>query len=111
MKYHKIRGVALDVCTKEQKIAYNIAFRLHISSGDAYKKIAATYPRFVVSDAENQLLAHALHEWTRNGDPRLDVDAIFSALRAGLHEYLLHPFIAADYETVGNAFPALYLEN
>ena len=33
-KYHKIPNVALEVCTAEQKIAYNLAF----AYGDLYRK-------------------------------------------------------------------------
>ena len=31
MKYHKIRKIEKTVCAAEQMIAYNIAFRQHIS--------------------------------------------------------------------------------
>ena len=109
MKYHKIHGVALETCTKEQKIAYNIAFRLHISAGDKYHKAANTVPAFVLDRMKNELLRDGLRMWQIDGDPRLDVDAIFSALRAGLHDYLMRPFVASSYEQVGKAFPANYL--
>lgn len=109
MKYHKIRGVAMETCSAEQKAAYNLAFRLHISHGEKYKKIAASCPRFVLAEAEDQLLTDAVKQWKRDGDPRLDIDAVFSALRAGLHNYLLRPFIASDYEKIGKAFPAKYM--
>lgn len=31
VKYHKIRNVPLEVCSAEQKIAYNLAFNIHIN--------------------------------------------------------------------------------
>lgn len=109
MKYHKIRGVPMEVCTAEQKIAYNLAFRLHISHGDKYKFIAKNYSKIVLSNVENQLIDEAFRLWENDGTERYDIDAIFSALRAGLNDYLLHHFIAADYERIGKAFPAHYL--
>lgn len=38
LQYHKIRGVEKAICTAEQKIAYNIAWRIY---GDA--RIPNTY--------------------------------------------------------------------
>lgn len=75
MKYHKIPNVEKSVCTAEQMIAYNIAFRLHISYANQFEE-----------------------------------DAIFSALLAGLYNYLSNFHIFSSYEDIGRAFPAHYLK-
>lgn len=110
MKYHKIRGVEKAVCTAEQKIAYNIARRL-----DYYKR------EFDRANAENPGVARGgcvqlAHEGMRlyrmgyDYKPNAyDEDAIFSALNAGLYDYMVKPFIATGYDQIGKAFPALYL--
>ena len=99
MKYHKIKGVDKSICTAEQKIAYNLSF--------AYREyvIRAGY--------DVPTAAHKIVELYKNGyghkPGEYDIDAIFSALLAGLKNYCQHPFIATDFETIGKAFPALYL--
>ena len=40
MKYHKIRGVDKAICTAEQMIAYNMAFRIEISMGHEYRALS-----------------------------------------------------------------------
>lgn len=42
MKWHKIRNVPIDVCSAEQKVAYNMAFRVHINQGDQYRALQTT---------------------------------------------------------------------
>lgn len=99
MKYHKIKGVGKSICTAEQKIAYNLSFAYI----DYIKRAGYDVPT----------AAHKLVELYQNGydyiPGKYDIDAIFSALLAGLKNYCNRPFIAADYETIGKAFPALYL--
>lgn len=98
MKYHKIRNVPLNVCTAEQKIAYNIAFANYtwirqtgVNWRAEIQKICSRYAK----DPKFQ---------------RYNMDAVQSALYAGFEEYAYYPFIATDYEKIGKAFPALYLE-
>lgn len=99
MKYHKIKGVDKSVCTAEQKIAYNLAF------ANREYVIRAGYD---TATAANKIVE--LYKSGYDYKPgKYDIDAIFSALLAGLKNYCERPFIATDYETIGKAFPALYL--
>lgn len=99
MKYHKIKGVDKSVCTAEQKIAYNLAF--------------ANREYVIRAGYDTATAANKIVELYQNGydykPGKYDIDAIFSALLSGLNDYCKHPFIAADFETIGKAFPALYL--
>lgn len=109
MTYHKIRGVCKSVCTAEQKIAYNLAFRAHISYQDVYNK-AKTISGVCVSDILRQIVEQEMHEFSFSADyGKYNEDAINAALNAGIENYLNNPFIASDYATIGKAFPALYL--
>ena len=111
MKYHKIRNVPMEVCTAEQKIASNIAFRLHINYQDDYDKVKG-YPEIVVSDAINQLVTAGVKLYTTAYEykpGKYNLDAIASALRAGLREYMDKPQIFTMYSQIGKAFPAYYL--
>ena len=110
MKYHKIRGVDKSVCTAEQMVAYNIAFRLHITYQDDFDQVNACNPGGARSDCV-KLTHDGLRQFQMAygyKPGKFDEDAIFCALNAGLYNYLCKPFIASDYETVGMAFPALY---
>lgn len=111
MKYHKICGVEKSVCTAEQMIAYNLAFRAHISFQDEYNK-ARSVSAACVSALVGEIVALSMKNYRSAYDykpGKYDEDAIFSALNAGLSAYLDQPFIASDYATIGKAFPANYL--
>lgn len=109
MNYHKIRNIEKSVCTCEQMIAYNIAFDAHISFGDKYQK-AVEVSAICADEALHDIIQREMNIWKRNeASKKYDIDAIFSALLAGLHDYLVKPFIATDYIQIGQAFPALYL--
>lgn len=87
MKTHKIRGVAKDVCTAEQRIAYNLAFAyLNINGFD----VAA---------------AMRIYRSSAGYSGRYDDAAIEAALTAGAEAYRAAPFIAWNYEQIGAAFP------
>lgn len=109
MKYHKIYGVDKAVCTAEQKIAYNIAFRLHIGLGDKYRALPSAVAK---AEAFRAAIDIAMHDYRNSYDytpGKYDEDSIFCALAAGLAGYLEKPFIACNYESIGAAFPAHYL--
>lgn len=111
MKYHKIRNVAKETCTAEQKIAYNLAFRVHINYQDDFNRVNSINPGSAKHDAV-KLASDAIRTYTLAYDykpGKYDLDAIQAALNAGLYEYLCKPFIATDYERIGKAFPAHYL--
>ena len=106
MTYHKIRNVEKTVCTSEQVIAYNIAFRIWINRGD---DIAALPTAAAQDEAEKRLIRLYISDLIEKGS-RYNIDAIFCALNAGLHDYLFgdhHAMI--NYYDVGRAFPANYL--
>lgn len=112
MKYHKIPKVEKTVCTAEQMIAYNIAFRLHISYADQFKKVNSVNQGGARADCAG--LAREGLKWYRMSysykPGKYDEDAIFSALLAGLYNYLSDFHIFSSYESIGRAFPAHYLK-
>ena len=105
-KYHKIRGVPLDVCSAEQKIAYNIAFYGHVNLGDVYND-ALKVSKEKADKILNDIVEIEFGAWMRTYSARNNYndDAIKDCLIFGLADYLVKPFIASDYETVGRAFP------
>lgn len=113
LKYHKIRGVDLSVCTCEQKIAYNIAFRLHISYQKQFNSFLLKNPfASAVSEAVDKMVRIGIEQYTSAYDykpEKYNIDAIFSALQAGLKNYLSNFRILSSYEEIGKAFPAYYL--
>lgn len=109
MKYTKIRNIPLDVCTAEQKIAYNLAFRAHISFQDKFNTLKAEQKfETVISEFISDIIRFEIKEYSQNYTIG-NIDAIFSALNAGLRNYFEKPFIASNYDDIGKAFPANYL--
>ena len=112
MKYHKIRNVPIDICSAEQKIAYNIAFRLRSTYYDDYKQAAACC-RICEEDFLNSLIKQGMKEYsyTKDGkNGKYDIDAIFSSLRSGIREYMQDKYsIYTSFEQVGKTFKASYL--
>ena len=112
MKYHKIQNVEKSICTAEQMIAYNIAFRLHISYADEFKKVNAVNQGEARANCVD--LSREGLKWYRMSysykSGKYDEDAIFSALLAGLYDYLSNFRIFSSYEDIGKAFPAHYLK-
>lgn len=106
IKYHKIRGIPKEVCTGEQMIAYNIAFRIHISLNGWDKNAIAIEKNRVAMQQRDLYIGMFKRDYPNN---KCDIDGIFSALTSGLVKYLDNPKIATDYEQVGKMFPALYL--
>lgn len=109
MKYTKIRNIPFDVCTVEQKIAYNLAFRAHISFQDKFNTLKAEQKfETVISEFISDIIRFEIKEYSQNYTIG-NIDAIFSALNAGLRNYFEKPFIASNYDDIGKAFPANYL--
>lgn len=108
MKYHKIRNVPIDVCTAEQKIAYNLAFANTYELSIEYHAAQSGIIRAeIVRDAVNCCMTCWSYGPCNNG--RYNTDAIFCALNAGIEKYLQKREIFTDYKQVGEAFPAYYL--
>lgn len=111
MKYHKIRNVEKSVCTAEQKIAYNIAWRIDLSYGSQFRADLENVGNLAIDEAVTKLRDIGLKNYklSYTYTDKYDIDAIFAALNAGLKKYLLKPFIATRYDEIGEAFPANYL--
>lgn len=116
LQYHKIRGVDKSVCTAEQKIAYNMASRIYgdIRFAKAWQQYdSGKVPAFLQNDWESKAIREYLTTWQRDynkASAHYNEDAIFSALRAGLHDFICHHGpIFTSYREVGQAFPAYYL--
>lgn len=107
LKYKSIRGVAKNVCTAEQKIAYNIAWRLHLDHGDEYKHLEPGLDRF---QACVRMIAEGLEEYALAYDYKpgqYNLEAIQAALEGGLQDYFDGKYhILGSYEDIGRAFPA-----
>lgn len=87
MKLHKIRNIDINICSAEQKIAYNFAF--------------AGY-----SWADLEQVLENLTRYREQYRGNYDSDAIAEALRNGYEAYksgAAHIF--ASYEEIGKAFP------
>ena len=108
MKYHKIKNVPLNICTAEQKIAYNLAFsNVHI-----FKKAYDLSPmQFQKSEVIHDAVNFCLRMWSYNKNvSKYDIDAIFCALNAGIEEYIKKGCpILASYEDISKMFKAYYL--
>lgn len=115
VKYHKIRGVEMSVCTAEQKIAYNLAWRANLRCGERFRECLPLVTFAEAKHAASKLAREMLDEYRlsynyQRNPGRYTEDAIFSALLAGMYDYLCKPFIATDFARIGQAFPAYYLE-
>ena len=106
LKCKKIRGIDKSVCTAEQKIAYNFAFRY----ADLGKKVLnADAPKFVKADGYFQIEQMVLQEVKGNVKlNKLNIDAIQIAFRQGFKEYCKKPFIALSYSQIGDCFKIPY---
>lgn len=112
LKYHKIRNVPLEICTAEQKIAYNLAWRAHLWFGDQYDSAKKEgNPYFVLQDflIREVVPVKMKHYKMAHGNEKYNIDAIYAALCSGIKEYFDNYFIAENYEQIGKVFKADYL--
>lgn len=108
MCYHNIGGVKKEVCTAEQKIAYNLAWR--------YKDyILSAYNKYVFQFEKSQVIRKSCYDLVgvfkeNYPNTKYNIDAIFCCLGAGLENYINRKYsILSSYEEIGEAFPANYL--
>ena len=108
IKTHKIYGVPKAICTAEQMIAYNLTFAYH----DLFKAEFLSLP---TEAAKSQAIADMRNKWLkwyRNAytykPGKYNEDAIFIALNNGIRRYMEKPFIACDYDIVGEVFTIPY---
>lgn len=106
MKYHKIRNVPLEVCTAEQKIAYNYAW----GKRDLFEK---DYKQAENQDKRNQIVEEAVEfmlscrRSAYDYNPhKYNEEAIHCALQNGLENYFNAKHrILSSYEEIGKMFP------
>lgn len=94
MTFKKIRGIDKQVCTAEQKIAYNFACRYRDLNNIELYQLA-----YMVAD-----------EIKRSPElAKYDIDSITHCFRNGFINYKNnYPTILTDYETIGKVFYSLY---
>ena len=112
MIYHKIKNVSMEVCTAEQKIAYNLAF-------SNYSWIKKYYDKAPTEICKSEIMSEGILKMLENyklswgyKEGRYNEDAIFCCLNAGFRDYIngnIHIF--ASYEEIGKTFPAHYLKS
>lgn len=108
MKYHKIKNVPLNICTCEQKIAYNLAF----SNAHIFKKAYNfSYTQIQKSEVVYEAVKFCMKMWGYNEKAdKYNADTIFCALNAGIENYIKNNCpVLASYEEIGKTFEALYL--
>lgn len=106
LKTRKIRNVPKNVCTAEEKLAYNIAFRIEIGYGDLIRKLKAQKKaRIIISNFIWNLIRKYLN-WYKEDCPnsKYNIDAVQVSLMRNLENYIDEYFIASDYETIGERF-------
>ena len=107
MKLHKIRNVNLEECSKEQKIAANLAWCAH-SWYSCYRELTVEFQKSnAIADIRDDMIKHFKEHYSIKG---LDMDAVFVALNQGLKTYMDRPSakIYADYAEIGRDFPIPY---
>lgn len=109
MKYHVIGGVKKTICTAEQKIAYNLAWSYKDILLPKFQKCSCNFQRSgFVRDAVRYLTEQYKKNYPLS---KYDIDSIYCCLGAGLEEYYNKGgAILWNYEDIGSAFPALYLD-
>lgn len=109
MKYHKIRNVPLEVCTCEQKIAYNVAFSNYDMFSREYKsQLVQIHKTDIVFDFVQFCIRQIMRN--KNITEKYNIDAIYCALNAGAENYLsTNCHVLTSYKKIGEMFPALYL--
>lgn len=102
IKCRKINGVNKNVCTCEQKIAYNYAF----SWRDTYKrKSAECFTAIQKDEVFHDIIDFVIRDVTQRPDmKKYNVDAIIIAFTQGFMNYVDNFFIASDYEKIGKVF-------
>lgn len=108
LKCKKIRNVEKNICTCEQKIAYNFAF----SNQPQLKKcFDSNMPTANKLDFLQEIITNIIipdcTKWNDNLK-KYNVDAIVHAFRNGVQEYLKGSIILTSYEDIGINFPILY---
>lgn len=109
MNMHKIRGIDKEVCTAEQKIAYNYAFMYR----STMEKIHDSDTTEITKDeAYQQVIGWVIRGVKDNGiDKKYNIDAIVHCFRNGIKNYMEGFSVLWNYEDIGKIFPCLYENN
>ena len=103
-KQHKIRNVDKQVCTAEQKLAYNFAWywKRHM------KRLYAECKTAINKDEVEQAMVRKCIEEFK--DTKYNLDAIVHIFRLNIRNYVENEKsgIAWSYEEVGRMFPCGY---
>ena len=106
MKMHKIIGVDKDICTAEQKIAYNYAF-MYRSTMEKIRDSDTT--EIAKNEAYQQVVDWVIRGVKDNGiDKKYNIDAIVHCFRNGIENYLNRFEVIGSYEEIGKTFECLY---
>lgn len=108
MKMHKIRGIDKNICTCEQKIAYNYAFKWYPQLKNIYNSNNA---QFVKCDGYQKIIDFVADSIKTNGiDKKYNIDAIIHCFRNGIKNYMEfnNSGIITNYEDIGKIFICLY---
>lgn len=109
MNMHKIRGVDKEVCTAEQKIAYNYAF-MYRSTMEKIRDSDTT--EITKDEAYQQVIGWLIRGVKDNGiDKKYNIDAIVHCFRNGIKNYMEGFSVLWNYEDIGKTFPCLYENN
>jgi hypothetical protein len=110
MKYHKIPKVDKTVCTAEQMIAYNYAEAYTSDYRKKWRECKDEYSGIAKSEFIFEARNFCMKMLSDDIKRKYDIDAIQSALTAGLKNYFDNPYrILSSYAEIGKIFPALYL--
>lgn len=110
MKYHGIRGIKKEVCTAEQKIAYNLAFAWYDIALKQYSKLPMQFQKSALVEEYVRKMVSDFQRTYGDSPKEYDIDAIFCALMGGFENYIKAGCpICKSFEEVGKMFPAAYL--
>ena len=104
-KCKKIKNVDKQICTAEQKIAYNFAF-MWVDIGKKIK--ASDNAEFAKSELYHTIEKSVLNSLRDEKFNKYNLDAIIVAFRNGFRKYCENYFIAADYKCIGECFEIPY---
>lgn len=103
---HKIHGVDKNICTAEQKIAYNYAF-MYRSTMEKIRDSDTT--EIAKDEAYQRVISWVIRGVKDNGiDKKYNIDAIIHCFRNGIKIYLNRCAVIGSYEEIGKTFECLY---
>ena len=106
LKCKKIYGVEKIVCTYEQKLAYEYAFRWYDIYKTNCKRCSAEIQK---SDILQDIIKKVEADINSREDmKKYNIDAIIIAFRQGFNNYCDDFFIAFDYKKIGEIFKIPY---